>query len=57
MAISKACGGMTEGSFHDVVSWAFSSFLRKYGDLAARRNLCRFNDLAGVINVISEVWG
>ena len=45
------------GNFQEVVSGAFASFFRKYGDLADRINLCRLNDLSGDATFISEVLG
>ena len=57
MAIPKACGGIAEGSFHEVVSGATDNFLAKYGDLADKINLCKRNDSSAAVTRMSEVWG
>lgn len=48
---------MVEGSFQEVVSGAFASFFRKYGDRVDKINLCRLKDLSGDATLISEVLG
>jgi hypothetical protein len=48
---------MLLGNFHDVVFGAVASFFAKYGERAARRNLCSWNSCPYAVIVISVVFG
>jgi hypothetical protein len=48
---------MVFGNFHKVVFGAAPSFFAKYGDRAARRNLCRWNSWPWAVMVMSVVLG
>lgn len=57
MDVSSDCGGTERGTFHVVVSGDVASFLAKYGDRAARTNLCKSREVVSVVKVMSEVCG
>ena len=57
IAAPNAWGGITEGSFHDVVDGVAASFFEKYGDLDDRMNLCNWKESVVVVTCISAVGG
>lgn len=57
MAISSDRVGILGGIFQVEVSGDVASFFAKYGDRAARMNLCKLKEVVSVVRVISDVCG